>query len=43
MNPLVVVLLLSLIPAFIGALGFNVAAKYQNSHRDDAGKMQHRT
>jgi hypothetical protein len=41
MNPLIAVLLLSLIPAFLGAVGFNVIAKYR-SHGDDTGKMHHR-
>jgi hypothetical protein len=39
MNPFIVVLLISLVPALVGAIGFNVAAKIHDSHADDTGKL----
>ncbi len=38
MNPILAVLLISLIPTILGAVGFNLAAKYF-SHGEDTGKF----
>ena len=42
MNPLLAAFLISLIPAILGAVGFNIAAKYSSHAGSEAGKLHRR-